>query len=250
MIEADSYCRDIEAYLCRKNDGHLVRIVGPAFELVQGWASIGVPLKVACAGIDRYFERYYRRGPRRRPLRVEFCEADVLDAFDQWKRAVGLAATNLAADDADGTDRAADAAHGAEQGRSRGRRGQSLAAHIEHVVARLTLLRSSAGGSALTDEALAEAVRALDGLQSEARRARGEVRDALIGELAEVERRVLERAIAAMDAGARGRLESEAENELAPFRPRMPADAYARARQAALARLVRERAMLPRIAYE
>ena len=33
------YCREIEAYLCRKNDGHLVRIVGPAFEQVCGWAA-------------------------------------------------------------------------------------------------------------------------------------------------------------------------------------------------------------------
>ena len=49
-----------------------------------------MPLKVACAGIDRYFERYYRKGPRRRPVRIEFCEADVLDAFDDWRRAVGV----------------------------------------------------------------------------------------------------------------------------------------------------------------
>ena len=47
MIDVESYCRDIEAYLCRKNDGHLIRITGPAFEQVQGWAGQGVPLKVA-----------------------------------------------------------------------------------------------------------------------------------------------------------------------------------------------------------
>ena len=35
----DDYCRQVEAYLCRKNDGHLVRIVGPAFEQVCGWAT-------------------------------------------------------------------------------------------------------------------------------------------------------------------------------------------------------------------
>ena len=43
-------------------------------------------------GIDRYFERYYAKGPRRRPVRVEFCEADVLDVFDEWRRAVGVTA--------------------------------------------------------------------------------------------------------------------------------------------------------------
>ena len=47
MIDVESYCRDLEAYLCRKNDGHLIRITGPAFEHVQGWAHQGIPLKVA-----------------------------------------------------------------------------------------------------------------------------------------------------------------------------------------------------------
>ncbi len=51
MIDVEPYCRDIEAYLCRKNDGHLIRITGPAFEQVQGWASQGVPLKVAESGL-------------------------------------------------------------------------------------------------------------------------------------------------------------------------------------------------------
>ena len=102
MIDVESYARDLEAYLCRKNDGHLIRITGPAFEQVHGWAAQGVPLKVAQAGIDRYFERYYRKGPRRRPVRIEFCEADVLDAFDDWRRAVGV--TAVVADSAGGPD--------------------------------------------------------------------------------------------------------------------------------------------------
>ena len=78
----DAYCREIEAYLTRKNDGHLVRIVGPSFDRVRGWAEQGVPLKVAFQGIDRYFERYYARGPRRRPVHIDHCEADVLEAFE------------------------------------------------------------------------------------------------------------------------------------------------------------------------
>jgi len=64
------YCRQIEAYLCGKNEGHLIRIVGPAFEMVCGWAQRGVPLKVAFRGIDRYCERYYAKGARRRPVRI------------------------------------------------------------------------------------------------------------------------------------------------------------------------------------
>src|SRR5438045_6032193 len=88
--ETAEYCREIETYLCRKNDGHLIRVVGPSFEIVSRWAEQGVPLKVAYAGIDRYFERYYRKGPRRRPVKIDFCDADVLDLFDEWRRALGI----------------------------------------------------------------------------------------------------------------------------------------------------------------
>ena len=81
-IGTTDYCRDIETYLCRKNDGHLIRVVGPSFDLVTGWEAQGVPLNVAFSGIDRCFERYYRKGPRRRPIMIEFCAAVVLDAFE------------------------------------------------------------------------------------------------------------------------------------------------------------------------
>src|SRR5215472_11916642 len=93
------FCREIEAYLCRKNDGHLIRIVGPVFGTVTGWAEQGIPLKIAFRGIDRYFERQERKSrrggalqPRRRPVPIQFCEADIRDAFDEWRRATGLSA--------------------------------------------------------------------------------------------------------------------------------------------------------------
>ena len=97
-IDVADYCRDLETYLCRKNDGHLSRIVGPSFEVVSGWAARGVPLKVAMGGIDRYFERHLRKGPRRRPVKIDFCEADVLDVFDEWRRATGVTAVMPASD--------------------------------------------------------------------------------------------------------------------------------------------------------
>ncbi len=52
--EPIDYCREIEAYLCQKNEGHLIRVVGPSFDLVSRWAAEGIPLKVAFGGIDRY----------------------------------------------------------------------------------------------------------------------------------------------------------------------------------------------------
>jgi len=102
MMDVDSYCRDIEAHLCRRNAGHLVRISGPAFDLVRGWAQRGIPFTVAQQGIDRYIDRSNARGLRRRPARIEFCEADVLDAFDAWRRAVGIHRAEAEASEAEG----------------------------------------------------------------------------------------------------------------------------------------------------
>jgi len=78
-MNVGQYCRELETYLCRKNEGHLIRIVGPVFDQVSAWAQQGVPLTIAFRGVDRYCERYYAKGPRRRPVRIEFCEADILD---------------------------------------------------------------------------------------------------------------------------------------------------------------------------
>ncbi|HYS24267.1 MAG TPA: hypothetical protein VEP46_01650, partial [Vicinamibacterales bacterium] len=152
------YCREIESYLCRKNDGHLIRIVGPAFEQVCGWAERGIPLKLAMRGIDRYFERYYSKGARRRPVRVEFCEADVLDVFDQWRRAVGVSVSGPGAGIREpGSDGAADPA---------GPRS-SLPAHLERVIARLTALR--AGSDRSLDPVLDDLVRELDAARAKSK---------------------------------------------------------------------------------
>src|SRR5687768_12302909 len=96
MDEPVDYCRQVEAYLCKKNGGHLVRIVGPAFQRVCEWAEQGVPLKIAFRGIDRCCERAAAKGGRRRPMRIEFCEADVLEGFDDWRRAIGVSAERVA----------------------------------------------------------------------------------------------------------------------------------------------------------
>ena len=235
MNDVDAYCREIEAYLCRKNDGHLIRITGAAFEQVQGWARQGVPIKIAEAGIDRYFARYYRKGPRRRPVRLEFCEADVLDAFDDWRRAVGI--TRVVADSDDGPD--------VEEPSPATRAKRSLATQIETMITRLTVLRGSDKAGPSIGAALDVAVRALDQLRPDAARARGEARDALMHRLGVVERELLDASFAALDQATRSAIEAEAAAELAPFRARMTADAFHSSRQAALGRLVREHFGLP-----
>jgi len=229
--EPVEYCREIETYLCRKNDGHLIRITGPSFDLVTAWAAQGVPLKVAFRGIDRYFERYYAKGPRRRPVRIDFCEADVLDTFDEWRRATGLTAA--------GEDRSADGEGPA------GHRGPSLPVHLERVLRRLTSARATGRLDAGCDDLLDRVARELDA----ARGVRGAKRQALVERLAALDRELLDAARASLDDASRTALGREADEELAGFRSGMSPEAFARAREAAIDRLVRDLAGLPTIAF-
>ena len=225
MQDVSSYCREIETYLCRKNEGHLIRIVGPAFELVSRWHERGVPIKIACRGVDRYCERYYAKGARRRPVRIEFCEADVLDAFDEWRRAVGVTPTVVPEPP----------------------RKPALTAHLERVIGRLTALRSR---SPAFDARVSETVSELDRMVAGAKRVRGEARAAAIARLAELDTGLLDAAVAELDAGAVEAFRREAADELAPFGGRLSADARARALDAAFKRLVRDAAGLPSISLD
>jgi hypothetical protein len=248
-IDLDGYCRAVEAHLCRRNDGHLIRIAGPTFDLVRGWAEQGVPLKVALAGIDRTFERYYRKGARRRPLQVSFCDADVLDAFDDWRRALGL---TRGIDPAPGGVTPIPAATPGGTGDEPERPGRiaSLPSHLERVANRLTLLRGDPRNDAAMEAALSAAVLEMDSHRRAARQARGSARAALIARLGTLDDELLSLVRRRLAAEQLERLAGEAADALAPFRERMPREAYAAAHQAALTRVLREHAGLPVIRYD
>jgi len=229
--EQVDFCREIETYLCRKNDGHLIRVTGPSFELVSRWAEQGIPLKVAYEGIDRYFERYYRKGPRRRPVKIDFCEADILDVFDEWRKAVGV------------TARAGEAGKSGRAGSDK--RGVSLPAHLERVILKLTAARAN---GKLGDEfdVLIDRVNAeLEIARAAAGGVRGDARQALLARLGALDDELLSGARAALKDADLSSLSREAEDELSSFRGRMAPDAFARARDGALSRLIRERFGLP-----
>ena len=249
MDETVDYCRQIETYLCRKNGGHLVRIVGPAFETVRDWAVQGVPLKVAFRGIDRCCERANARGGRRRPLRIEFCEADVLDVFDDWRRALGLAGAEAAekAEGAEGAEKAEDAEGGAG-GRAASRKG-SLAAHIQRAVTRL-LAPTGLVPDAQYDVRVSSLIEELDALAIEAKSARGAGRARIVDRLAVLDREIVEIACTRVDERTAAALRSEADAELSAFIDRMPAESLARARQLAFERFLREALNLPVLSYE
>lgn len=239
-MDFDDYCREIEGHLCRRNGGHLIRVVGPAFGTVQTWFALGVPFKVACQGIDRHVARATARGPRRRPVRIEFCDADVLDAFDEWRRAVGLRAADVAPGGPDET-----AAHeDAPRGRS------SLPAHLERVVARLTVLRGGPQESEGWSLALDAAIRRLDAMAAPAKRARGEAREAIVAELREIDRALMAAAADGAPADVLADAAAEAGLELAPFRARLAEADYAATLERSRTRALRLRLGLPTVTLD
>ena len=231
MTDPAEFARQIESYLCKKNRGHLIRVVGPAFDLVCGWAATGVPLKVAFRGIDRCCERHERKAARRRPVRIEFCEDDVLDAFDDWRRAVGVST-----DDGENADAPS--------------RKPSLVSHIERALARLAHVRGVEAASTPLHDRIDDVIRGLEGMAAAAARSRGAERARLVERLEELDGELVDAAIQQLSAGDREKLRLEAAEELAPFGSRMPLDARQRAEQGAFRRLAREAANLPTLAYD
>ena len=245
-MQIAEYCREIETYLCRKNDGHLIRVVGPSFDLVSAWASGGVPLKIACAGIDRYFERYYRKGPRRRPVKIDFCEADVLDVFDEWRKALGITRSSVASRQS-ADESAQDTPEDHEQPAAP---RQSLPAHLERVLLRLSSARAKGSLGSEFDALLDRVAAELDAARARASGLRGAARREVIARLASLDAELLQQARSALDANLLALLAREADEELSSFRAGMAPETFARARDSAVDRLVRERFALPTIALE
>ncbi len=240
-IDVAEYCREIETHLCRKNDGHLVRVVGPSFDVVSGWATRGVPLKVALGGIDRYFERYYRKGTRRRPVKIDFCEGDVLDVFDEWRRATGVTPVGNASSTTNGdVDSEVITAR---------KTGPSLPDHLQRVLTRLSSLRAS---GALPDaaEPLLDAVSAaFDAARARSGGVRGDERRALIAQLDDLDRQLLTLALANTPADVIALTREDATRELASYRATMAPEAFERAVERAASKAVRQHLGFPTISF-
>lgn len=235
-MSPNEYCRQIEAYLCRKNDGHLIRIVGPSFERVCGWAAQGIPFKIACQGIDTYFVRYYAKGVRRRPVQIDFCEHDILDAFDAWRRAVGVRVPGT---------------HGSEDDAQAKRRKRSLPEHLDRVCERVTARRAGMTPPPPEFDAVLDTItREAAAFRDTAGPLRGETRERIVTRLVELDRLLLDAARAQVDHAALQAMRAEAAEQLLPFRDRLPAETYQRAIDSAVDRLIREREQLPTVSFE
>jgi hypothetical protein len=234
-MDPDQFCRDVETYLCRKNDGHLIRIVGPAFELVSGWASRGIPAKVVRHGVDRYFERYYAKGPRRRPVRIDFCEADVLDAFDEWRRAVGVQLSRSSG-------------HDEQEDTATAKPRHSLVAHIDRAIGRL-VARQTDVATPVLDAEISRTIEQLESIRDAAATARGLARAELVEHLSGLDRALAAAAHNSCPVELRAAIAQEAAGDLEPFRERMEATVYQQALDAATDRALREKYGLPTLAY-
>lgn len=232
MAEAtdiSAYCRHVEAYLCRRNGGHLVRIVGPAFDLVRGWAIEGVPLTLVERAIDAASERREARGAGARALRIEFCEADVRAEFQRWRRAVG---PYIGGDAPEETIEAAPAA--------------GLASHLTRAVERLSRAAARLGHSEAFRARLDAIIARVAEVQAESKGARGERRAQFVDALAGIDRDLMETARdEAVRAGFADDVKAAAAAQLAPWRERMTGEAWAGATAAAADRLLRDRLDLP-----
>jgi hypothetical protein len=100
------------------------------------------------------------------------------------------------------------------------------------------------------DAELDAIVRELDGMRAAAKGLRGQAREDCLQRLVALDTRLIDAARRLSDEAVTADLEREADNELAPFRDRMLAEAYARSRRACVDRLLRERHRLPTVTFE
>jgi hypothetical protein len=234
VSDIPEYCRQVEAHLTRINGGHLVRVVGPGFALVRQWALDEVPLSVVFKGIEQKADRH-KLGAARRPLRIEFCEADVREVYDGWRRAIGVAtATSIADEDAPVQDVPAT-----------GSRRRPASRVLDKALDRLGRL---AGRLELPDafrDSASHAIEQLSSVREGLAGARGSARDPWLEQLPHIERTLLDQARLAMEPSALRALTAQAEQELLVYRDRLSAEAWGRAVEVTVDRGVREHFGLP-----
>ena len=206
MPDVADYCRQVEAHLTRINGGHLVRVVGPGFALVQQWADEGVPLSVVFKGIEQKAERH-KQGASKRPLRIEFCEADVREVFEAWRRATGMSP--------------------ADPGDAPRRRPASKA--IDRAIERLGRLAGRLEFPEEFRDAISHAIERLSAVREGLAHSRGSARDPWLAQLEPIDQDLMTQARRVVDRAVVRGLTEQAEREMAPYRDRLAPEAWQRA---------------------
>jgi hypothetical protein len=239
--EIGEYCRRVEDHLTRANAGHLVRIVGPGFELVRQWAIAGVPLSIVCRGIDDKVERH-RDGQARRPLRIEFCESDVRALYDRWRKAIGAFAYEVTEGESthEGTEGSTQ-----PRGEKADPKRPSLTKHLDRAIEKLSRIGGRLDLPVELRDICDRVLQSLVELRDAAAKVRGDARAALATQLAPLD---AELAAAVRDyapAALRAPVATEAAADLAPYRRRLPADTWQRSVDITTDRMLRDRLGVP-----
>ena len=244
--DVGEYCRRVEDHLTRANAGHLVRIVGPGFEIVRRWAELGVPLSIVFRGIDMKAERH-REGQARRALRIEFCESDVRAVFDNWRRAIGFTTGVPAADGAD--EEAPGPTDGAPGLQTRGGdpepKRPSLTRHLDRAIDRLSRIGGRLELPAELRDVCDRILQELVAMRDAASGSRGAARDAFVAKLPPLDADLAEAARVHAPAGLRAAVRSDAEADLKMYRGRLSDDVWTRSVEVTADRLLRDRLGLP-----
>jgi hypothetical protein len=254
--EIGEYCRRVEDHLTRANTGHLVRIVGPGFELVRHWALTGVPLSIVFRGIDMKAERH-REGQARRPLRIEFCDPDVRAMFVSWRRAIGLpfrgADDPESGDpglhsDADGGARGLETPGEPDEARQpepESARRPSLTRHLDRAIDRLSRIGGRLDLPVELRDACDRVLQELAGMRTPAAKARGAAREELTRRLGPLDAELAAAVRAFAPDPLRAPLVADAMADLAPYRGRLAGDAWQHSVDVTVDRLLRDRLGLP-----
>lgn len=235
----------MEAHLTRVNGGHLVRIVGPGFALVREWEAAGIPLSVVQRAIDQKADRHRQGAAGRsgRPLRIEFCDDDVRELFEDWKRAVGIRADPVAHPDAPSDPEHPDTVTpGAVEAPSK---RPSLSKHLERVSDRLSRLLGRHDLPESFLDHVNQTISAVAAARDRARHARGAARDEIAAAIRPLDPQLMAAARLLLNAAQLTELQQQAEAELAAFKGRLAGDAWQQALGATMDRLLRERFNLP-----
>lgn len=199
--------------------------------MVCGWAHQQIPLKVVYTSIDRLCERLAAKGGRRRPIRIELCEAEVLDRFDEWRRAVGVGAAT-------------------EPGNASRRARRSLTQHVAEVIDRLTAWSERDETPAALAEAVVRTLPDLHAILQRGGSARGEGRQELLRGLRRIQESLVTSLRESMDVALHQQLRTEAARDLEPFRARMAPATFRDSVDAATDRLLCEQMKFPQIVFE
>ena len=220
-----NYFTEIEEHFQQARNSGTFLLSPLDWALIEVWKDSGIPLKAACKGIDRAFEKWHARKRRMGMVNsVAYCSQEVLTA-----------AREMAEPDAAAPEKGAAAAFDAGE----------LAQYFENNAALVTV---AGGGADLGfEQACGDAAMSLGQLASAARDGTIDDLESVEQRLTVIEERLLAAATRRLKEDEMLAARRELDRHLAPYRGKMTADQLALLEKQFLQRQAFESAGLPRL---